>query len=73
MKLSISKWINVLGIVIGFSAVLSLVIVLFINQGLYIGLKQFYPEGNNLIRYSEITMGLFSLPILTKLLIRELK
>ncbi len=64
------KWSNLIALGMGLSATVILTISMFL---IHFGAIVSFVEDSFLIRFIEIAFGLFSIPILIKLMIREIK
>ncbi|MCK5293891.1 MAG: hypothetical protein KAJ49_04515 [Arcobacteraceae bacterium] len=71
-KYEIKKICNLLALTIGVSGIIALTLILIENQSFYVGVVRFIPESNQWIRITEIIMGFFTVPILIKLIFREM-
>lgn len=69
----IIKYYELFSLAIAFAAVLSLTAILIFNQSFYVGAIKFIPEKNSFIRTLEIIMGIFTIPVLAKIIIERIK
>lgn len=67
------KIIKLSALIIAFSSVLCNTLILIWNKSFYVGINSFIPEANPIIRFTEVGMGLFTIPIIGSMVYSETK
>ena len=71
-KEKLKKTIELFGLSIGLSSVICNTLILIFNKGFIVGVTRFIPESNQIIRFSEIGMGLITTLILIFIIINKI-